>query len=475
MIRVRCRELIDLVLKNCRIFGAGDSGDTIGIKDGRIVHIGYGDVQEAKRQIDLEGRTLLPGFIDAHTHLQNLGLSLVRLDLSDTKSREEALEKTARYASGSKSAAVVGYGWDETQWGESDYISRKEMDSIGKPVVLFRKDMHMAVLNTKALTSLKIDSVDGAVKEEKMDLIRPLTNPDQEELKRALDAAVERAVSLGITTVRDIMGQKVRQLLHSARNPIRIFQLIYGNEYGGEALNSEFSWGVKMFLDGSVGSRTAAHEGWEASNLKYGTGDLKTKLQGLWTRGIPVAMHAIGEIAVDQAIGALEDQKGTLRNSIEHFELVNLEMLERIGKSTVVSSQPNFLQWSQKGGLYEEALGSKWVGKDNPFRRILDSGIRLAFGSDCMPMGPNYGISLAVNSEHSYQKISMEEAIGAYTSGGAYVLHEEAISGKIALGYRADLVVFDEHYLEDTAGVGLKKPVLTMANGKVVYSDGTLA
>lgn len=467
--------MFDLVLKNCRIFGGMDSGDTVGVQDGRIVHIGYGDVQEAKREIDLEGRTILPGFMDAHTHLQNLGLSLVRLDLSDTKSREEALEKTGRYASESKSKAVVGYGWDETQWGESEYISRKELDHIEKPVVLFRKDMHMAVLNSRALSSLQIESADGAVKEEKMEQIHPLTSPDDEELRRALDAAVDHAVSSGITTVRDIMGQKVRQLLDPEKSPIRVFQLIYGNEYRREELNDEFSWGVKLFLDGSVGSRTAAHEGWDISNLKYGKDSLKNRLHGLWTEGIPVAMHAIGEIAVDQAICALEGQKGTLRNSIEHFELVNMEMLDRIGKSTVVSSQPNFLQWSQKGGLYEEALGRQWVGKDNPFRRILDSGVHLAFGSDCMPMGPNYGISLAVNSEHSCQKISMEEAINAYTSGGAYVLHEEAISGKIALGYRADLVVFDENYLEDHEGVGSKKPALTIAGGKVVYSDRIVA
>ncbi len=466
---------MDFVLKNCRIFGDEDGNDTLGIQGGRIVYLGNGDVREAKRVMDLQRRTVLPGFMDAHTHLQNLGLSLVRLDLSGTRSREEALERTARYAAESGSRAVVGYGWDETQWGENDYITRQELDAVDKPVALFRKDMHMAVLNTRALSSLGMESHDGSVKEERMELIRPLTKPDHDELKAAVKAALNHAVSEGITTVRDIMGQEVRRILEAESIPIRVFQLIYGSEYGGEALNNRLSWGVKLFLDGSVGSRTAAHEGWDSANLKYSAAGLKEKLLELWKHGIPVAMHAIGEIAVDQAVDALVQQKGTMRNSIEHFELVKPEILGKIGDSTVVSSQPNFLQWSQKGGLYEKSLEAEWIGKDNPFRMILDSGVRLAFGSDCMPMGPSYGMSLAVNSEHRDQKITMEEAINAYTSGGAYVLREESMSGKIALGYRADLVIFGEDYLDDSAGMGSKKPAMTIAGGKEVYSDGTVS
>lgn len=464
---------MDLVLKNGRIFGAGDSGDTIGVLEGRIVSIGFGDVRSTKKEIDLEGRTVLPGFIDAHTHIQNLGLSLVRLDLSGTRSREEALEKTEKYAKDSRSGIVVGYGWDETQWGETDYITRAELDSISKPVVLFRKDMHMAVLNSRALSTVGIESQDGAVKEEQVDQIRPLINPDNDELRMALSAAIRHAASEGITTVRDIMGRNVKALLASEAVPIRVFQLMYDREYSGEALNSNLSWGVKMFLDGSIGSRTAAHKGWDERNLKYSTGELKRKLLEFWRQGIPVAMHAIGEVAVEQAVDALSEQKGKMRNSIEHFELVNPDILGRIGDSTIVSSQPNFLQWSRKGGLYEETLGPQWFGLDNPFRKILDSGVNLAFGSDCMPMGPSYGIGLAVNSEHINQKISVEEAVNAYTSGGAYVLHEEYLSGRIDIGFRADFAVFDQNYLDDPAGIGAKKPVMTVSGGKTIYQNET--
>lgn len=463
--------MIDLVLRNCRIFGAGNSADTIGIKDGRISYLGSGDPRDAKDQVDLEGKTVLPGFIDSHTHLLNLGLSLVRLDLSRAKTREEALGSTARYATDTSSNVVVGYGWDETTWGEKDYISKGELDGIGKPVVLYRKDMHMAVLNSKALEILGIESENGAVKEERMKLMAPLTDPDMGEVRRAINAAAGYALSEGITTVRDIMGIKVRKLLETQSTPLRVFQLMYDSEYSGEPLDTPDSWGVKMFLDGSIGSRTAAHEGWDTRNLKYSGEDLDARLLGLWRQGIPAAMHAIGEIAVEQAVKSLKSQKGTLRNSIEHFELVHQELLEEIGNSTVISSQPNFLQWSIEGGLYENTLGSKWKGKDNPFRKILDAGVHLAFGSDCMPMGPSFGIGLAVNSKHRDQRITLEEALKAYTTGGAYLLHEEQVSGKIAAGYKADFAIFDESYLDDPKGVGSRKPFMTIIGGVTAYRE----
>lgn len=462
--------MFDVVFTNCRIFNDNKEADTIAVKEGRITYLGHGDIREAKQFIDLEGKTVLPGFIDSHTHLMNLGLSMTRLDLSKTKNREEALARTEEYASSSHSRVVVGYGWDETFWGDKDYINRKELDQIEKAVILYRKDMHMAVLNSSALKTLGIESSDGVVNEEKMGSLAPLTDPDMEETVKAVHAAANHAISQGITAVRDIMGSKVSTFLGSGEIPLRVFQLIYDNEYDGSQLSSSYSWGIKMFLDGSIGSRTAAHNGWDQNNLKFTHEELLSKLSNHWKNGIPVAMHAIGEIAVEQAVDALSGQKGSMRNSIEHFELVYPEILEKIGSSTIVSSQPNFLQWSQSGGLYDNTLGTEWFGKDNPFRNIIDTGVRLAFGSDCMPMGPSYGIGQAVNSPHSSQRISIEEAIKAYTSGGAYVIHEESLSGKLEIGFRADMTVFGPDYLEETRTIGEKEPLMTMIGGNIVHS-----
>lgn len=466
--------MIDLELRNCRIYGNDESLDTICIKDGRIIDVRKGSTNQSGKWIDLEGRTVLPGYIDSHTHLMNLGLALIRLDLSNTKSRSEAIERTVEHAGASTRKVVIGYGWDETVWGEEEYLSRSELDSADKPVILFRKDMHMAVANSRALSLAGIDSRTGVVREEELRSLDPIVEPGDEEIREAIGAASRKASSEGITTVRDIMGLRTLSTVNNMDLPIRIFHIIYDREYSGQSLNLPLSWGIKMFLDGSVGSESAAHEGWDSANLKFSSEKLQSILSGYWQRGIPVAMHAIGEIAVRQAIESLKQQKGRLRNSIEHFEMLEEDWLQDIGKSTVLSSQPNFLQWSLKGGLYENKLGKMWFGRDNPFREIIDSGLHLAFGSDCMPMGPSYGIGLAVNSPHSRQRITMGEAIDAYTSGGAFLLHEEHVSGSIRTGHRADLAVFEENYLSDPTSIGTRKAEMTLLGGNVMHNTGNL-
>lgn len=464
--------MIELALTNCRIFGRDE--DSIGIKDGRMVEFGSVSAGNSRKTIDLEGRTVVPGFIDSHTHLTNLGLSITRLDLSSTLSREEALERTRETVEEKVSGAVIGYGWDETSWGERDYITRTELDFTDRPVILFRKDMHMATANSKALGLVGLSSVDGVVKEEYLRKLDSLVQPSKEELKEAITAASERALLEGITTVRDMTGKRALQVMAEMDLPIRVYYAIYDREYENQDLSGSYAWGVKTFLDGSIGSKTAAHDGWPDENLKFSNQNVAEHLSGFWLRGIPVAMHAIGEIAVEQGIDALKHHRGQMRNSIEHFELVRPEKLGDISKSTVVSSQPNFLQWSMEGGLYQRNLGSEWSGMDNPFRDILDSGIKLAFGSDCMPVGPSFGIGMAVNTPHTHQRITVEEAINAYTRGGAYLLHEEHLSGKIETGYRADLAVFDANYLTDLGNIGSKEALITIVGGEIKHLSGQI-
>lgn len=463
--------MIDLVLYNCRIFGKEDTLDTISIKSGRIVDIGNNLPESCRKKIDLEGRTVIPGYIDSHTHLLDLGLSINRLDLSNAKSRGDALEMISTYARDSGSKVIVGYGWDETDWGETDYITGKEIDNIDRPVVLFRRDMHMATANSNALRIAGLESGDGVVREEELMKLESLTQPDDGEIRDALSAAADKAVSEGITSVRDISSLKVMEMLEQELLPIRIFNTIYAREVENSQMHYDRMWGIKIFLDGSIGSVSAAHKGWPDSNIKFSDENLQAHLESLWKSGYQIAMHAIGENAVRQAVRALQQQRGNLRNSIEHFELVSEDVLQEIGSPSVISSQPNFLQWSMKGGLYENKLGKEWFGKDNPFRNIIDSGATLAFGSDCMPMGPSYGIGLSVNSPHPAQRITVEEAIRAYTTGGAYLLHEEHTTGKVEIGYRADLAVFDENYLTDLNSIGRKKALMTILDGDVVYDS----
>ena len=461
---------VELSLTNCRVFGQDESLDTILVSSGRIADITDGMAMGARRIIDLSGRLVIPGFIDSHTHLLTIGLSETRLDLSGCGSREEAVSKTREYSSRSGASVIVGYGWDETKWGEKDYLSREDIDMIGKPVILYRKDMHMAVVNGKVLSAIGEVSRDGLLKEGDMDRIGSLAEPGTNELINAYKKGAEKAASVGITTVRDIMSTQVADTIKPLPLPVRVFRTIYGRSLDNRPMSDENSWGVKIFLDGSVGSGTAAHEGWPLDNMKFSREELDSTLSSYWKSGLQVAMHAIGEIATSSAVTALRNQKGWIRNSIEHFEFVESEILDEISPSTVISSQPNFLQWSGNGGLYQNKMGNEWFGRDNPFREFLDRGFRLAFGSDSMPIGPSLGIGYAVNSPHGSQRISPVEAVRTYTAGGAYLLHEENISGMLRPGFRADMAVFDENYLRDAVNIGMKKPYMTFLGGVVTFS-----
>lgn len=460
--------MFDLVIYNANIF-ENDDADTVAINKGRIAYIGREKKLESVCSLDINGKTLLPGFVDSHTHLLNLGLAMNRLDLSQCRTRTATLEKIRDYVKNSTSKVIVGYGWDETVWGERDYLSHKELDFTDRPVMLYRKDMHMAVLNSKAMEICGRTLEGGVFSEESMREVQWLSKPDDPEVNAALRLAGDKAASEGITTVRDIMEFGTMEVIKSWDFPARVFGALYDREYAEQDLTNRNWWGIKIFLDGSIGSRSAAHYGWTKGNLKFTDEGLMDHLLKFWKAGLPVAMHAIGEIAVKQAVKALSNQKGHMRNSIEHFELVEPEILQEISNSTVISSQPNFLQWSKSEGLYENTLGSGWFGKDNPFRIIIDSGKKLAFGSDTMPMGPNYGIGLAVNSGHSMQRIQLHEAVRAYTEGGAYLLHMEDCLGKIRPGFMADLVIQDEKYMEDTKNIGAMKPLATIREGVFTF------
>ncbi|WP_449461706.1 amidohydrolase [Tardisphaera miroshnichenkoae] len=458
--------MLDLLLRNGKVFHEGvfEEAD-VGIDGNRIAKIGN-VTEQASREVDLEGRVVLPGFIDSHTHMLHLGLQKLRLDLSECRTREEAIEKARDRAKKPGIKVIVGYGWDESAWGESDYLRREELDFTDKPVVLYRRDGHMATLNSAALRKLGLESPDGVLKEEGLDLLGELVSPDQGEIQAALEAAFDVALREGVTVVRDYVDRATALAYLTLNPPIRVYRSIYADEYF-EGFRGELSWGVKAFLDGSIGARSAAHEGWPDSNLKMDEAQFAELASSFWRRGMPVAVHAIGDRAVSVALKVFRN--APIRNSIEHFELVNDEMLDEVN-NTFISSQPNFLQWALPGGLYESRLGKKWLEENNPFHEILARDLDLAFGSDCMPFGPNYGIYYAVTSPYSRQRITLEQAIDCYTRGGAKLLGNPLL-GSISEGSYADIAVFEADYGKDINTLRNEKPQMTIVNGRIVYLE----
>ena len=184
--------------------------------------------------------------------------------------------------------------------------------------------------------------------------------------------------------------------------------------------------------------------------------------------------HAIGDAAIEETISALEatEDPGAARHRIEHVELATDEQLERMAEAGIVASmQPNFHRWAGEGGLYDDRLGDERRRRSNRLRRVLEAGVPLAFGSDCMPLDPLLGVHHAVNAPTDAQRLSVTEALRAYTLGAAYAGFDEDRLGTVEVGKRADLVVLEDSPWDRPDRIDEIDVAATIVDGEVVF-DG---
>ena len=451
--------------------------DAVAVRCGRIAAVGRSEEVLRLRGpgtelVDLKGRPLLPGFFDAHVHFIQTGLDQAfYVDLSQAHSLAEALELLARAGEARPGGWVVGRGWDESVWPERRYLERLDLDRRlpKQPVLAVRVDGHLAVANTLALARCGrpegelVDRDRGHLWEEAAQELLACAQPDRETLVEAVAAASRLAAQLGITSVADMGGPQVLSSLQvaEARGLLRTRTFLYLpreelDRLVGLGIRRGFGTplvrvqGVKAYLDGSLGARTAALTAPYADG--EGKGELllsREELAGLLRRaegaGLQVAMHAIGDQAIEEAISACElaGVGPEARHRIEHLELPTREQLGRMRRLGLVASmQPNFAaRWSGPGKLYETRLGPARDGVIDPHAWVAEAEIPLAFGSDGMPMGPLYGLPGAISPPHATQRLPLEAAFRAYTHGGAYAVFAEGELGEISLGRWADLVV----------------------------------
>jgi len=514
---LRIREA-DLVLFNGRVitFDEEDKrGEAVAVCGNKIVFVGSNEaaknfIGESTRVIDLDGKVLLPGFIDAHTHFLQAGLMLDMVDLREAKSLSEALEKVRERASKTpKGEFVIGFNWDESKWPEKRYINRKDLDKVtaNHMVALVRIDGHMISVNTLVLKLIKIPSdkrgveVDdrgeptGVLKEEAADYVKSLSPSDPKSLRNALEKITEYAHKLGVTSVHDTVDANsiaaYLSALKDGKLKIRVY-LNFTEEFLDHVLKTGLSTGfgndmlrlgaLKLFSDGSIGSRTAALSGEFADQpgnkgmLIYGKGKLEEIVAKAHKGGIQVAIHAIGDRAIELTLNAIEGAlkvtpRKDHRHRVEHMELVTDEQIRRVVEFGIVASmQPNFIgEWGLPGEMYERRLGRNWVEKNNPYRKILDEGAVIAFGSDCMPFSPLYGIHWAVNAPMESQRISVHEAIKCYTKNAAHASFEERTKGSVEEGKLADMVVLSENPYENTNRIRDIEVAMTIQDGEIVY------
>ncbi len=456
----------DLKLINGNILTDYGFINSVGIKNGSF-KLKTKENWSSKKTVDLEGKYVIPGFIDSHTHMLTLGLQQSRLNFENINDINTVIDMVYKRSLNNDEKIIIGYNWDESLWKNHEYITKKDIDIVEKPVILYRIDLHMATLNSSALKLLNIDSKNGIINEELMRKIEYITEPNEEQIINALKKSIDIARSFGVTAFRDIVDLRTYNAYKNIESDVEVYKAIYNNFYFDGFGNNINDWGIKLFMDGSIGAGTAAHV--NNKNLKMDENSLINIAYNYWNKNLPLAVHAIGEIAIDTTLKAFSKSPLKIRNSIEHFELMNNDTVNNVNDNTVISSQPNYLQWNNDNGLYENNLGKEWLSKNNSFRYILDSGKHLAFGSDCMPFNPFYGINFAINSKYDNQRINIFEAIKAYTYGSAYLLKKENYMGKIEDNYKADFIILDDNFFKNLNDISMYKPVETFINGISVF------
>ncbi|MQY82135.1 amidohydrolase family protein [archaeon] len=484
---------------------------TIIVEGNRIKKVGTRneiEVPEKTAIVDLTGKTITPGIIDSHLHHFLVSI-LSKIDfLSDVESLQEALnvveEKAAKLKPGEW---VHGYGWDESKWPEKRYITTEDLDAVSpdNPVGLIRVDVHTIVFNTAAFqymekTGRHIDPHGGGSSLNMVqnifnfiDVTMPKITID--ELAEGLTHFAPSIFSHGCTGIHDPgLDSRAVKAFQMAREKGAILPRTYVMVMG-DAFESAVNLGVergsgdpfltigsaKFWIDGSLGSRSAALlEPYSDDPENHGTillsgyrdGYLKAHSSSMQT-----STHAIGDRAVIEALDTLESAldehpREDHRHRIEHCELLDSEQIKRITDLGVVAAmQPNFVgAWCILQPMYQQRIGKDRMRWCNPYRQLLDAGVVVAFGSDCMPIGPMFGIWGAVNHPVEESRISLVEAVKCYTLNSAYAAFQEDEVGSIEVGKLADIAVFNGDLTKiPKSDLHTVECYMTILDGKIVY------
>ncbi|MFB6082389.1 MAG: amidohydrolase [Halanaeroarchaeum sp.] len=501
----------DVVFRNAEVHTLTDpdrTAEAVAVRDGRVVRVS--DDYESQflagaetRVVDLDGRVLLPGFVDAHTHMQQLGQYRVHASLGDADELDEAVTLLAE-AANPDDEWIIGFGYDESDWPAGRYPTRDDLDRVSetRPVVAFRVDMHSATLNSAGLERLAEDLPDehvrteggdptGVVVERAAEVVWDALEPAPERVPDLIEAAIAHAHEHGVTGVHDMVRNSRAPRVYRDMDADGDLALRVRLHYWSDHLDaieelglrpghgSEFVrvGAIKTYTDGSIGSRTArvsdpyADAPEEDGTWVVDPADLRSLVERATDAGHQMTAHAIGDVAIETVLDAYEGRPGD-RHRVEHAELLRDDLLDRFAEvGAVASMQPNFLQWADEGGMYDRRLGEERRTMADRFSRVLEADVPLAFGSDCMPMDPLYGVDLAVTAPVAEQRLTVTEALRAYTSGAAYAGFDEDRMGTVERGHLADFVVLERSPWEHEDAIADIDVAMTVVGGEVVY-DG---
>lgn len=508
--------------------------EAVAVHDSRILAVGSRDeieklADEGTKVVDAQGGLVVPGFIDAHVHFLDGGLQLSRVQLRGARSREEFVDRLARFARKLQPGEwILGGEWDHTVWG-GELPTRDWIDEVtpDNPVWIDRLDGHMALANSAALAAAGIDDsveapaggsierdasgrMTGLLRDNAMSLIGPaIPTPTRSQLESAIDAATDYMFANGVTCVahmgsleqlrvlRDVHAKgNLRIRVHAATPLSQWRQLLDDIERNGRGDEWLVAGGLKGFVDGSLGSHTAAMLE-PFADAPDDTGLMVNTPEDLyeWTSqadaaGLYVMVHAIGDRAIRVQLDifervAKENGERDRRFRIEHSQHIHPDDLPRFAQLGVIASMQPY-HAIDDGRWAEGLLGHKRSETTYAFRSLLDSGATLALGSDwsVAPASVIEGIYACATRATidgkqpdgwiPEQKISAEEALQGYTMGSAYAMFAEDDLGSLRAGKLADVVVLSTDVTKcEPKEIRDAKVLVTIVDGKVVYQHPT--
>jgi predicted amidohydrolase YtcJ len=499
-------------------FGSFMIGD-----DGRVTQVMTNPTPRMSRfdrMINGEGRTVLPGLIDAHGHVLGLGQSALQLDLVGTSSLADLQQRLKAYAAAHRDARwIIGRGWNQELWPHKHFPTAADLDAaVGdRPVVLERVDGHAIVANSAAMKAAGVAAEtkapaggrieNGLFVDNAMDLVgKAVPAPTPAELDQALAKAQEMLLGFGITGVGSMSTslsdwEAMRRAGDAGKLQVRL--MVYADGLAPlKAVPTPTSWlygdrlrmvGVKFYADGALGSRGA----WlkqpysdkpDTRGLQFHSdAELLSLTDTAASRGFQIATHAIGDAANAQVIGVYEQLSKKYgrgrRWRIEHFQIADPADIPRLAPAGIIASMQPTHQTSDRL-MAEKRLGSNRLAGAYAWQTVLKSGAKLAFGSDFPVESPNPfpGLSAAISREDingqppggwiPSERLTFAQALAAFTRGAAYAGFAEDRIGALEAGKWADFVLVDRDPTKVDAQALARTQVLeTWIAGKKVWES----
>jgi len=522
-----CTESVDLIVHNAKIYSVDEfsnSYSSFAVKEGKFVYVGGDEILSnfsSANIINAQELPVYPGFIDSHAHFYDLGFYLNQVDLKNTQSLEEVIDRVKEFDSENNSNFIIGRGWDQNDWNNKTLPTNKLLNETfpDKPVVLRRIDGHAYLVNDHALklagisNSTKVDGgeiikignrLSGVLIDNSMRLVdKIIPEPSKEESIQALLSAQDLAFQNGLTTISDAGLTKkqidlIDELQKDGALKIRIYAMIENDPsslehylesgpYKTDRLNVR---SVKVYVDGALGSRGALLKD-DYSDRKGYKGIIRTPIDSVNNLAFRLAgtkfqmnTHAIGDkanrIVLDAYGDALFDYRDP-RWRIEHAQVIAEEDFDLFNRKIIPSVQPTHAT----SDMYwlNERIGPKRAKFAYAYKELLNRSNVIAFGTDfpvedISPIMTFYS-AVARKDINGYpdkgfqieNSVSRLDALYAMTSHGAYANFEEDEKGSIEVGKFADFIILDNDLITSPEKrIPLTNIVATFINGELVFN-----